>query len=91
MLHRTRARDRGTLAAAAAGALAAAVVVSATIDPRDPEPVRVRAADRAGERRLGNGSEAGRAALRDRPRAYAARERVSRSRRVRKTGRRERR
>jgi len=26
MLHRTRARDRGTLAAAAAGALAAAVV-----------------------------------------------------------------
>jgi len=28
------------------------VVVSATIDPRDPEPVRVRAADRAGERRL---------------------------------------
>jgi len=62
MLHRTRARDRGTLAAAAAGALAAAVVVSATIDPRDPEPVRVRAADRAGERRLGNGSEAGRAA-----------------------------
>ena len=90
MLHRTRARDGGTLAAAAAGALAAAVVVSATIDPRDPNlfefaPQIVPA--NAGQ----GGSEAGRAALRDRPRAYAARERASRSRRVRKTGRRERR